>query len=467
MSIDLRAEFASARLGDRRLNKRLDQIVDRLAEVPDRSFPNAARSDAELEGMYRFLSNGRVTLANLLEPHIEATVRRCESVPTTLVLHDTTEFRFEGVKRREGLGDLPKGQGFFGHFALAVAAGEERVVLGLVGALTYTRSGEGRRTLSGVDPRYRHLAVRGESARWLDLISEANDRISQLAPVHVMDREADDFATFSAMTSHDIRFVARMTVQRRRKVSRPDRPGTFFDVEDLLAREPVIATREVRLSRRQGTGKWQSTTHPPRESRSALLRISAATVDVAPPKKSKQQSLRLSVVRVVEAKAPRDATPIEWMLVSSEPVDSVEQVLAIVDMYRSRWVIEEYFKALKTGCAIERRQLETMDALLAALGVFAPMAARLLALRAHARAAPDAPASTVLDAVELKALRTISKKPLSKSPTTKEAIEALAALGGHLTRNGVPGWLTLARGYEQLEIAARVVAALLDGDREK
>jgi IS4 transposase len=50
------------------------------------------------------------------------------------------------------------------------------------------------------------------------------------------------------------------------------------------------------------------------------------------------------------------------MLYTSEPIDTAEQLLTIVDQYRSRWVIEEFFKALKTGCAFEKRQLESYRA---------------------------------------------------------------------------------------------------------
>ena len=64
----------------------------------------------------------------------------------------------------------------------------------------------------------------------------------------------------------------------------------------------------------------------------------------------------------------------------------------MVDAYRARWVIEELFKALKTGCQIEKRQMESYGALRIALALFLPIAVRLLALRDAARSEPDAPA---------------------------------------------------------------------------
>jgi DDE family transposase len=75
-----------------------------------------------------------------------------------------------------------------------------------------------------------------------------------------------------------------------------------------------------------------------------------------------EQELTLNVVRVWEPKPPRGAPAVCWMLYTSEPIDTAEQLLTIVDQYRSRWVIEEFFKALKTGCAFEKRQLESYRA---------------------------------------------------------------------------------------------------------
>ena len=80
----------------------------------------------------------------------------------------------------------------------------------------------------------------------------------------------------------------------------------------------------------------------------------------------------------------------EWQLVTSEPIGTQEQVLRVVDWYRGRWLIEEFFKALKTGCAYEKRQLESFATLQIALALLAPVAWQLLLLRQLARAAPDA-----------------------------------------------------------------------------
>ena len=136
--------------------------------------------------------------------------------------------------------------------------------------------------------------------------------------------------------------------------------------------------------------------------------------------------------------------------VGQTPVETAAQILYVVDVYRARWVIEEFFKALKTGCQYEKRQLESAHSLLNALAILAPVAWRLLLLRHLARHAPERPASDALTPTQLEVLHATAKRPLPTRPTIREAMLAVAGLGGHLPRNGDPGWLVLGRGMHDL-----------------
>jgi hypothetical protein len=144
------------------------------------------------------------------------------------------------------------------------------------------------------------------------------------------------------------------------------------------------------------------------------------------------------------------------VLATLEPIDTPRRIEQVVDFYRARWVIEEFFKALKTGCAYEKRQLESARALVNALAVFVPVAFRLLYLRSLARQAPDTSARKLLSEAQLQVLRATSKRALPKRLTARQALAALAALGGHIKNNGHPGWLVLGRGYEKLLYAEYV-----------
>jgi hypothetical protein len=125
-------EFDGIRLGDARLDRRLHRVLAQLSVAPGDSFPEQMRSEADQEGLYRFLNNGNVTFDALLEGHQRQTLTRMPSSGILRILHDTTEFTFEG--EREGLGGLPGNKkGFLAHVALALVADERRTPLGVMG----------------------------------------------------------------------------------------------------------------------------------------------------------------------------------------------------------------------------------------------------------------------------------------------------------------------------------------------
>lgn len=137
------------------------------------------------------------------------------------------------------------------------------------------------------------------------------------------------------------------------------------------------------------------------------------------------------------------------VLVTTEPIETRAQIEFIVGAYRARWVVEEFFKALKSGCRFEQRQLESYQSIETALGLFLPIAARLLALRGGARAHPTGPCRA-LTPQQLAILRARTTRPMSADPTNEEATTALAEIGGHLRSNGQPGWAILGRALEKL-----------------
>ena len=446
-------DFGGANFGDLRLTARLESLAEAVDRRPSDSFPKLAKSDAELEGTYRFLNNPRVGPEAILGPHVRGTVARAAVEGTVLVVHDTSVFLYSGEEHRPGLGFIKSGQGFVGHFAMAVTADGLRKPLGLLGFLTIFR--DERRRTHGMTYRERFADPNKERLKWTRLAEISEGHLDgAAAAIHVMDREADSFELISRLLETSKRFVIRGTWDRRleswTKANRVMASDELAKVDDVLE-------REVRLSRR--SSRLQSGTmrriHPAREGRMARLRVRATTVRIkrqtGPEFWHLPRGLTVNLVRVSEVDAPKGEAPVEWLLLTTEPIKTKKQIAAVVDHYRARWIIEDYFKALKTGCAFEKRQLENRLAIQNALALFAPVAWRLLALRSLARAEAKAPASTVLTPLQLKLLRWKSKRvPVAANPTAYEAMLAVAGLGGHLKRNGDPGWQTLGRGYHDL-----------------
>jgi hypothetical protein len=426
------AEFAGAELGDPRRNARLMVIAERMAQKPDASFPQAMADEAELEAAYRFFSNVKVEATQIIRPHVRETVERLAAEPLVLVAHDSTTVSFNS-EDREGLTLRGNKQQFLVHCSLALRADGSRRALGLL-AMS------------------QHLPVHDANGqfqeRWADHVREVHGLgVPGNSVVHLMDREADDYEILDLFRRLGTRFVLRVQYNRRLVTGL---------LRDSLAHVGLRAEREVELSRRtaKGFGPKQSKTHPPRASRLARLAITARAVTIPRSGNANRacaETLSLNVVRVWEPTPPEGEAPVEWLLYTSEPIETPEQILQIVDWYRARWTIEEFNKALKTGCALEKRQLGDLHALSNALALLAPIAWRLLLLKSEPRVRPDDPASSVIDDDELQVLQSLAKRrPLPSNPTVSDAMRVIAGLGGHLQHNGPPGWITLARGYEKL-----------------
>lgn len=446
------AEYADVELPDARLDERLKRVAARLGAAPSQGFPRAMISEAEVEGLYRLLSNPRVIWVEILAPHLGASASRCAEAQDIFIAHDTSEFLFRGDAVREGLGYLQAdNQGFLGHFALGMTGDEERVPLGILGVSTVFRKRPEK--LSAVEQRKRSRALAPkdrESARWGAMVEEVEARLpAGVRAVHAMDREADDYRLMCELVANKRGFVIRAAGDRtvfQQGSSSPHRlQGALGTAEDVFF-------REVPLGKRNPRGSQAKKNHPERHARMAKLHVRAVRVSLG----SSQQAdlpdvLEVNVLQVFEPSRPLGEPPLSWTLMTTEPIDTPEQRARVVDCYRGRWRIEEFFKALKTGCAYEKRQLESAHALLNTLALLVPIAWRLLALRHLAEKCPQASAELVATPDEIKLLRAISKRvKIPEAPSVETLLQAIAGLGGHLRRNGPPGWLTLGRGYETL-----------------
>jgi hypothetical protein len=294
-------------------------------------------------------------------------------------------------------------------------------------------------------------AMPSEQDRWLRGVAAAENAVAgRVSLIHVMDSEADDYALMAGLVEAGRRWVVRLCYDR---ILADVDAGEPSKAKQLVAQCAVACTRDVKVSsRRKQVGPTRRRRGRPRDERIATLAIKATSVVFRAPSYIRDNPTRLAVniVSAVELDPPAKTEPIEWLLITTEPIDTDEQILKVIDIYRARWVIEEFFKALKTGCAFEQRQLESKHTILNALGMMLPIAWRLLHLRTLSRTADSEPARLVLTELELQVLRHASKTPLPTEPTVMDVLLAIARLGGHLRSNGAPGWLVLGRGYQDL-----------------
>ncbi len=434
-------ELGAAKLGDARRSARLERMTEAVMERPTASLPEAMGSEAALEGAYRFLNNDDVEARAILAPHVAATADRIAAAGVAYCVSDTTECRFGGAER-DGMGPLQGGgSGFLTHIALAVAADGSRLPLGILGVETIVRQHTPKRRRG---TKHSRRATDSESRKWVRVATAAEEAVGGRAQViHLMDREADIYELLAVLVERRSRFVIR--VAQDRKAEDKDGTGKLFE---LLERGTEIVSRNVPLSRRLRSTKQ----HPRRTERRAELTLSAQTLTLHRPAsapRSLPPMLTLNFVHVFEKHPPEGESPVDWKLVTSEPCASPKQVEAVVDAYRARWVIEELNKALKTGCGFQKSQLEELDSILRLLAILLPVAVQLLALRCLAVEHKHAIAA--LSSTQLMVLRAMAKHvPLPENPTAEQALLSIASLGGHIKRNGPPGWIVLGRGFHDL-----------------
>ena len=466
-AIGIGREFSGAILGDARLEKRLSAIADQISLKPAESFPVIFPEEADRESFYRFLRNPVVSWGKLIEPHYQQTSKRAAEVAEVIAIHDSSKLQFQR-KSRGDLGFISKGKkndkvntaGFLCHFCFAVSGETDSKPLGVLNVRPLRRLRKTKNTAKKRDREQSSKAIeRYESSKWLDGVKESRRRLAGLATViHVMDREADYFALMAELVETSERFVIRVSHEKR-KVQRGEEIST---ISQALVNRPTICEREVFLSKRAipRVGK-PSKSNTDRPSRTARLTITAVSVGVKRPLRMLAsefpEALALNLVHVFEANPPPSQDAVDWKLFTTEPIETEEQILKVVDTYRKRWTIEEFFKALKTGCSYEDRQLESFKTITNALALMLPIAWQMLVLRHHSRSEGPGRSVGVLNQTQLQILIALGKGRLNEQATNRQVLYAVAALGGHIKNNGAPGWLVIYRGLRELYAIERGV----------
>jgi predicted ATP-dependent Lon-type protease len=254
------------------------------------------------------------------------------------------------------------------------------------------------------------------------------------------------------MVSLGFRFVIRLAHDR---LVEEDEAHRLF--EFMSTSKPVDCERTVELSRRKASLYLKAAKiHPARDFRVAKLSITASEVKFKKggrADKTLPSTLTVNVVRVFEKNPPKGEKPIQWFLATTEPIETMEQILNIVDYYRKRWLIEEFFKALKTGCRLEDRLLESAESWHKVLVMFLPIAANLLNLRELK--ANELEKSNIFSHAEIKILKIQARKYKMPIKTVEDAKMVIARIGGYANRQWPPGWIILGRGYDDLRAWAK------------
>jgi len=441
--------FGAADLGHKKRNACLLRVAEKICRHPGGTLPNKLAHPADYKAMDGLMNRPEVTHASVLAPHVRRTQEQMRAAAgVVLLLHDTTELDYSGLSIAE-LGPIGNGggRGYLCHNTLAVTP-ERREVLGLAHQILHRRvpvpPGEGVKAK-------RQRASR-ESRLWSRAVLALGPAPAGVQWVDVADRGADLFEFLA--TEHQLGRTCVVRACHNRSI----RVGHGGDGEqallfDYLRSLPAAGQQSKKVFDRHLAAE-----------REVKLAVAFAAVALQPPhvKKGEYPNRPLPIwgLRIWEPNPPKGKKPLQWYVLSNEAVTTLAQAWQKSSWYECRYVVEEFHKAKKTGCTIEKLQFETEQALQPMIALLSVVAVLLLNLREACRQ-PDAatrPATEVVDTQYEEILRAWRYHNPRAAMTVKEFYLALARLGGHMNRkcDGNPGWLVLWRGWTKLQ-------SMLDG----
>jgi hypothetical protein len=443
-------ELAGAAFGDRRLTRRAQSIAVALVGSPGSSIPAAMQSAAATKATYRFLDAPAVTPEATLAPHARCTRERAAAEQTVLMIQDTTPSKFAG-RSVTGLGATTRRHvpGIMLHTALCV--GRNGTPLGILAQHQWVRTSPARTAEA-----HKSLPTeQKETQIWLDVRQSARDVLPpEVRMIAIGDREAD-FYSYIALLPEGVECVIRLAQDRA--IS-----GETARLKTLIAQAPVAGTIDVEIKRADD-----------RPARTARLTVRYQTLEILRPQRcpdagSLPTSVHRQVLLVSEENPPAGQTPISWLLLTSLPIESLEDATEIIGYYSQRWLIERFHYTLKSGMKIQELQLETRGRLSNAIALYSIVAWQLMAMLYHSRSHPDESCAQILAPAQWQVLylhehrRRRTGLPTTP-PSNREAVLWIAKLGGFLARkgDGQPGIKVLWRGLLRLHERVQTFADTL------
>lgn len=457
-------EMKTADLKDERLDNRLREVLSQLGEHPAASIPAACGGHAEMTAAYRFFDNEKATFACILAPHADATRRRVAQQAVVVVAQDTTETDLTRPDQQvAGAGPLDGGARWGAFLHPLHAFTPDGTPLGTLHAEAWVREGEPHCASMSRAQRAAVPIEEKESHRWVRMIRRAAEEASRCPSTQVIcvaDSEADIYEVLVEGTTEPRRvdWIVR-ACQDRVLVCEDGEPTAEECLRERVLAQPVLFTHTIHVRGRKAKVACETRgRRQPRESRKAQVEVRAAHVMLRAPRRPDRRlpPVTVNAVLVREVNPPKSEEPVEWLLLTSLPVDNVEAARLVIQYYCVRWMIEVLFRVLKSGCRVEERRFEHIDRMLPCLAVYLIVAWRTLYVTRLGRSCPDISCEAVFEPAEWKSVWKVVQRtaPPRNPPPLGRMVRLVAQLGGYVDRkgSGPPGpqtvWIGLQRMHD-------------------
>jgi hypothetical protein len=454
-------EFGTTDLGDKRRTDRLIRLAAEVARHPAGTVTRACASSASREGAFRWLENWAVRPEPVTRAVEDAALKRCRGQRRVYVPVDATSLTVTDRARSKGFGGVGAwSDGSRGvHVMSAFAVNEDGCPLGICGQRMWVR--ENRSQASGKG-RSGDLQQR-ETRFWLDLLENTHAGFAKTSPGctpwYQLDRGADCWPVFELAQRLELLLTVRAAHDRRLD----GRAQSLWSAVEYAAvrahLEVKVPARPGRRKRQRRAGRRIHWRTPPQPARIARIAIRAATVPLMLTTATGKRFV-VHVNAVLAREKGRHDEKIEWLLLTTHPIRTRADVVAVVRGYTLRWRIEDLHRTWKSGlCRVEDSQLRSRDAFFKWATLLGTVASRAMRITHRARNEPDVPATEELTRIEIEALialRQPKQTRLTHVPTLAQAVRWLADLGGYTGPwNGPPGPTVVGRGLQDVLAAAR------------
>ena len=411
-------EFGGARMGDKRFSARVVASARTLAAMPGRAFCGAAQGDkAAVKAHYRMIDqpdDSVVTMKAILAPHRERTLQRMKAQKTVLCVQDGTDLNYSRLVECIGLGVIGTNQtgatsaGLHLHSTLALSTeGLPLGVLGVQCTAPTPKPKEDDRPAAAIPIEEKKTFAWIQGLR--ECVEVATD-IPDTQVVGVMDREADFFELFDEQ-----RQTSKVDLLVRAKHNRNiNEELNFFEAVRQSPAQSQLLIKVPRQSARPKKSKQKA--RDKQKQRNAQVALRYRQITLGPPSHQKgKEPITLWVVHVLETSPPADTKPIEWFLLTTREILSVEQAEECLRWYCLRWRIEDWHRVLKSGCCIEKLQHKTAERLKRAIAINLVIAWRIMLMTLLGRECPQLPAEILFSDLEIEVLEAYAKKKESRS----------------------------------------------------